>query len=1012
MHAKLRTGSIFAGRFRVEKFHAEDALGAFWDAIDQQTNAAVTLRTLSPETGLSRREFNECLAGLEKAQQLEHPSAVVPFELFKDGEGAIAVSRRIHGHSLHALRMSRPSHVLDPGDVEHIAISVSDAFEAAHRERVMHGGLRPDIIFVADDGRVQIADFGIAGTVTKTVLEKGQKRLQAAISPFVSRTLLKGEGPYLTDDVYAFGATMYVSLTDAPPLVPQKARFWSKPRAPRAPALINERRQRLSGRRPRVSSTWEQVILSCLDRDGFARPQRFSTVVRMLAPESAPTKGPGAEKANETTAAVTEIETPTVVSPPAVEPATWEEPHETPVEEAHEAPVAATSSKPAAIAPVPPRPAKTGGSGSRGWSDPITAEFWRGDLSGPAASATSREPRQTVPRVEREDFEPPRGPRRSGVFLRIMIVIVAAALVGLAVYYASIERDRHSTRDELLAAIQELPAQPSPEQIAAVQRQLEQQREQLDPQKWTELSRLWEERQRLFATSATNDATSPATMPAPPAQTTRTPEAPQTPAAPAATGGLTVRTLPIGAMIKIGNAEPQSGPAIADDLPAGPIQIAVSAEGYITKETTIEIISDQTQNIDVSLERAIGKASITSTTPGLPFEISSPSNDLVLQTGVTPQDIELPTGDYTVAFTLPDSPPVTQTMTVTPGEQALVSIEYSPPPEPALPPEPASLAETESPPAGPTGAQEEAAPEPSPPDDQQAIAEAETETEPVPATPPSVAAEPFQPRTQDSDTQTETASPAIGAAPAPEPESETPPSESAPAAEPPEVVSEDVPEDSQSKEVAGEDDPSGIAAIPTPAPEVQTPPVAPLSPAPAPQAETKPDDGASSSRTGVPSVESTPAEPPPAAETRPERASADTSSQADQHAETAPAPPAPANDGTVAIVVEGPVAAVGRKPVDTNRLYALSDVDTQPVLLEREEPKAPRRFRREDGVGTVRLSVIIDRQGFISSARVIETTDRRLAEACIEAVRYWRFSPAGIRGESVAVRAVLPLVFK
>jgi len=137
----------------------------------------------------------------------------------------------------------------------------------------------------------------------------------------------------------------------------------------------------------------------------------------------------------------------------------------------------------------------------------------------------------------------------------------------------------------------------------------------------------------------------------------------------------------------------------------------------------------------------------------------------------------------------------------------------------------------------------------------------------------------------------------------------------------------------------------------------------------------------------------------------------------------------PGGAGGVAVpVTEGATAARGNPaapasaPVGDNTAFATRaapvdtiDVDTPPRLqrnlppeeLRRRYPEAARAARLE---ADVRLELVVDEAGQVTSARVLAAVGNGFDQAAIEAVRQFRFSPATRNGRPLAVR--IPWTFK
>ena len=83
----------------------------------------------------------------------------------------------------------------------------------------------------------------------------------------------------------------------------------------------------------------------------------------------------------------------------------------------------------------------------------------------------------------------------------------------------------------------------------------------------------------------------------------------------------------------------------------------------------------------------------------------------------------------------------------------------------------------------------------------------------------------------------------------------------------------------------------------------------------------------------------------------------------------------------------------------------------EPALIERVSPEYPIAEQRARREGTVVLMVTIDRLGAVEHARVVRSVSRALDGAALRAVKRWRYRPARLNGQTVAVYKVVTLRF-
>ena len=90
-------------------------------------------------------------------------------------------------------------------------------------------------MMVDGQGRLKLADFGIAATVSDSVSRVSVRHSTSGTLPYMSPQQLAGKHPQVADDIYALGATLYELLTSKPPFTrgTSRTRYCTKRRSRR-----------------------------------------------------------------------------------------------------------------------------------------------------------------------------------------------------------------------------------------------------------------------------------------------------------------------------------------------------------------------------------------------------------------------------------------------------------------------------------------------------------------------------------------------------------------------------------------------------------------------------------------------------------------------------------------------------------------------------------------------------------------------------------------------------------
>lgn len=86
-------------------------------------------------------------------------------------------------------------------------------------------------------------------------------------------------------------------------------------------------------------------------------------------------------------------------------------------------------------------------------------------------------------------------------------------------------------------------------------------------------------------------------------------------------------------------------------------------------------------------------------------------------------------------------------------------------------------------------------------------------------------------------------------------------------------------------------------------------------------------------------------------------------------------------------------------------------LDNSPRTRLQVPPTYPAEARNAGITGAVTVEFVVDEQGRVQLARVVESTDARFEAATLRAVQKWRFEPGKKNGRPVRFRMVAPVVF-
>jgi tRNA A-37 threonylcarbamoyl transferase component Bud32 len=220
--AGVGTERVLAGRYRLKRLIAKGGMAEVWEAVDDILGRPVAVKILHPhlaaDESFRERFRREAIA----AARLAHPNVVATFDTGTDEGITFIVMELVDGSTLRQLL--NETGPMAPAGVIHVGAQVADALHYAHRAGVVHRDVKPANILICSDGRVKVADFGIAKAV-----EESEPDRPTPSEALTGTGSIIGTAQYLAPeqvdgravdgrtDVYALGVVLYEMVCGRPP---------------------------------------------------------------------------------------------------------------------------------------------------------------------------------------------------------------------------------------------------------------------------------------------------------------------------------------------------------------------------------------------------------------------------------------------------------------------------------------------------------------------------------------------------------------------------------------------------------------------------------------------------------------------------------------------------------------------------------------------------------------------------------------------------------------------------
>lgn len=263
----LRTGIFLQNRYEILDVIGSGGMSDVYKAKCHKLNRLVAIKVLKEEFSTDANFVSKFKMEAQAAAGLSHPNIVNVYDVVDEDYLHYIVMELIEGITLKKYIVKKGH--LEVKETIGISIQVAQGLAAAHEQKLVHRDIKPQNIIINRDGKVKVADFGIARAVS------AQTQGATAIGSvhYISPEQARGRLSDARSDIYSLGITMYEMVTGRVP-------FEGDNTVTVALAHLEEPITRPSVYNPEIPQCLENIILKCTEK----RPERrYSSAMELIA---------------------------------------------------------------------------------------------------------------------------------------------------------------------------------------------------------------------------------------------------------------------------------------------------------------------------------------------------------------------------------------------------------------------------------------------------------------------------------------------------------------------------------------------------------------------------------------------------------------------------------------------------------------------------------------------------------------------------------------------------------
>jgi eukaryotic-like serine/threonine-protein kinase len=267
-------GRLLDGRYAVTARLAHGGMATVYLALDTRLDRQVALKVMHAELARDDEFVRRFIGEARSVARLNHQNVVAVFDQGADGPFLYLAMEYVPGRTLKELLRERGR--FSPATALDIMTGVLDGLAAAHASGIVHRDVKPENVLLTPDGRVKVADFGLA----RAQAAAGHTRAGLLIGTvaYLPPEQVTGDSAGPRGDVYSAGVVLFELLTGRPPFsgdTPLSVAYQHVNSGVPAPSSVM----------PGIPAAVDQLVLAATSRDPAQRPANageFARAVRQV----------------------------------------------------------------------------------------------------------------------------------------------------------------------------------------------------------------------------------------------------------------------------------------------------------------------------------------------------------------------------------------------------------------------------------------------------------------------------------------------------------------------------------------------------------------------------------------------------------------------------------------------------------------------------------------------------------------------------------------------------------
>ncbi len=258
------------GVYKILSLLGRGGMGLVYRGRDERLSRDVAIKVLPAEFADDADRLKRFEQEAKATSALNHPNILTVYDIGTHEGQPYIVEELLEGEEL---RAQLKEGAIAPKTAIEYARQIADGLSAAHAKGIVHRDLKPENLFVTEQSRIKILDFGLAKlqpqpneVVDSQAATEGKMTDPGTVMgtvSYMSPEQVRGQDVDHRSDIFSFGLILYEMLSG------QRAFMGGSP-ADIISAILKEEPPELSEANAKIPPTLEKIVLRCLEK----KPER------------------------------------------------------------------------------------------------------------------------------------------------------------------------------------------------------------------------------------------------------------------------------------------------------------------------------------------------------------------------------------------------------------------------------------------------------------------------------------------------------------------------------------------------------------------------------------------------------------------------------------------------------------------------------------------------------------------------------------------------------------------